>query len=69
MVISNLAFSIACQSAITVDRYLNVAGLVAVAVYQAFDTACTVTAAGNCCITIGAYYVVQAYLQGCLFNH
>ena len=65
MVISNLAFGIASQSAITVYCYLNVAGIIAVAVYQTGDAACAVTAAGNRCITVGAYYIVQAYAQLC----
>ena len=68
-IVRYLAAAYAINCAVTVDCYLNIASVIAVAVYQAFDTACTVTAAGNCCITIGAYYIVQAYLQGCLFNH
>ena len=66
MVISNLAFSIACQSAITVYCYLNVAGIIAVAVYQTSDITCAVTAIGNLCIAIGAVYVTQANIQRCL---
>ena len=61
------AYAINC--AIASNCYINIAGFIAVAVYQAFDTACAVTATGNRCITIGAYYVVQAYLQGCLINY
>ena len=66
MVISNLAFGIASQSAITVYCYPNVTGIIAVAVYQTGDATCAVTAAGNRCITIGTYYIVQANIQRCL---
>ena len=62
-----VAYAISC--AVASNCYLNIAGIIAVAVYQTGDVACAVTAAGNRCITVGAYYVVQAYLQGCLFNH
>ena len=64
-----MSFGIAGQSAVTSFVYCDCACIIAVAVYQTSDITCTVTAAGNRCITIGAYYVVQAYLQGCLFNH
>ena len=68
-IVRYLAAAYAINCAVTVDCYLNIASVIAVAVYQTFDTACAVTAASNRCITIGAYYVVQAYLQGCLLNH
>ena len=64
-----MSFGIASQSAITSFVYCYCACVIAVAVYQSFDTACAVTATSNCRITVGAYYIVQAYLQGCLFNH
>ena len=59
----------ASNCAVTINCYLKVTGIIVIAVYQAFDTACAVTATGNRCITIGAYNIVQAYLQGCLLNH
>ena len=68
-IVRYLAAAYAINCAVTVDCYLNIASVIAVAVYQTFDTACAVTAASNRCITIGAYYIVQAYLQGCLLNH
>ena len=64
-----MSFGIAGQSAITSFVYCDCACVIAVSIYQTFDTACAVTATGNCCITVGAYYVVQAYLQGCRLNH
>ena len=68
-IVCYLASAYAVNCAITVDRYLNITCIIAVAVYQTCDITCAVTAASNCCITIGTYYVVQAYLQGRLFNH
>ena len=59
----------ASNCAVASNCYLNIAGIIAIAVYQTSDIACAVTAASSRCITIGAYYIVQAYLQGCLFNH
>ena len=59
----------ASNCAVASNCYLNIAGIIAIAVYQTSDITCAVTAAGNRCITIGAYNIVQAYLQGCLFNH
>ena len=64
-----MSFGIAGQSAVTNFVYCDCACIIAIAVYQTSDITCAVTAASNRCITIGAYYVVQAYLQGCLFNH
>ena len=64
-----MSFGIASQSAITSFVYCYCACVIVIAVYQAFDTACAVTATGNRCIAIGAYNIVQAYLQGCLLNH
>ena len=65
MVISNLAFSIAGQGAIASNCYLNIAGIIAITIYQTGNTAYAITAASNRCITIGAYYVVQDYAQLC----
>ena len=66
MVISNLAFGIASQSAITINCYLKVTGIIVIAVYQTGDVACAVTSTGNLCIAIGAVYVTQANIQLCL---
>ena len=68
-IVRYLAAAYAINCAITSFVYCDCACVIAVSIYQTFDTACTVTATGNCCITVGAYYVVQAYLQGCLLNH
>ena len=64
-----MTFGIAGQSTIASFVYCDYACVIAVAVYQTFDTACAVATTGNCCITVGTYYVIQAYLQGCLFNY
>ena len=68
-IVRYLAAAYASNCAIACLVYCDCACVIVVAVYQAFDTACAVTATGNCRITVGAYYIVQAYLQGCLFNH
>ena len=68
-IVRYLAATYAVNCAVTSLVYCDCACVIAVAVYQTSDIACAVTATGNRCITIGTYYVVQAYLQGCLFNH
>ena len=54
-IVRYLAAAYASNCAIASNCYLNIAGIIAVAVYQTGDVACAVTAAGNRCITIGAY--------------
>ena len=68
MVIRYLAATYAINCAVASNCYLNIAGIIAVAVYQTGDVACAVTAIGNRCIAIGAVYVTQANIQRCLFN-
>ena len=68
-IIGCLAACKVINCAITSLVYCDCACVIAVAIYQTFDTACAVATTGNCCITVGAYYFIQAYLQGCLINH
>ena len=68
-IVRYLAAAYAINCAITSFVYCDCACVIAIAVYQTSDITCAVTAASNRCITIGAYYFIQAYLQGCLFNH
>ena len=66
-----IRYPVACYAsncAITINCYLKVTGTIVIAVYQTGDVACAVTAASNRCITIGAYYVVQAYIKCSLLD-
>ena len=67
-IIGYLASASASQRAIAGNRYLDVASIIAVAVYQTGDAACTVTATGNRCITIGTFNIVQLNMHFCLAN-